>query len=172
MKLFTIGDSVSQGFMSAAAARTDLTYSTLVARSMGLEIGTEYRYPEWAKDGLPLNLERAFRRLEERYGFNIRGAEWLTVLQTLNNVVDEAEDYYERGPGAADEAYVDPARGAMGQGEGGRVFPQRRRYGLRRGRLVASNPQQVPGGNSQRAGGRRIVLPPQCRLLPHRLEGA
>jgi hypothetical protein len=122
LKLFTIGDSVSQGFMSAAAARTDLTYSTLVARSMGLEIGTEYRYPEWAKDGLPLNLERAFRRLEERYGFNIRGAEWLTVLQTLNNVVDEAEDYYERGPGAADEAYVDPARGAMGQGGGTEYF--------------------------------------------------
>jgi len=28
MKLFTIGDSVSQGFMSLAAARTDLSYST------------------------------------------------------------------------------------------------------------------------------------------------
>jgi hypothetical protein len=37
-------------------------------------------------------------------------------------VVDEAEDYYERGPGAADEAYVDPARGAMGQGEGVEYF--------------------------------------------------
>ena len=122
VKIFTIGDNVSQGFMSAAAARTDLTYSTLLARSMGLEIGTEYRYPEWAKDELPRNLERAFRRLEESYGSNIRGAEWLTVLQTLNNVVDEAEDYYERGPGAADEAYVDPARGALGLGEGVEYF--------------------------------------------------
>ena len=53
MRLFTIGDSVSQGFMSAAAARTDLTYSTLVARAMGLTRGHEYRYPEWALDGLP-----------------------------------------------------------------------------------------------------------------------
>jgi hypothetical protein len=92
---------------------------------MGLEIGTEYGYPECAKDGLPLNLERAFRRLEERYGSNNRGAEWLRVLQTLNNVVDEAEDYYERGPGAADEAYVDPARGARGRG-GGSHGPRRR----------------------------------------------
>jgi hypothetical protein len=91
LKLFTIGDSVSQGFMSASAARTDLTYSTLIARSMGLELKSEYRYPEWALDGVPLNLERAFRRLVARYGPNIRGPEWLTVLQTLNNVVDEVE---------------------------------------------------------------------------------
>ena len=27
MKLFTIGDSISQGFMSLAAARTELSYS-------------------------------------------------------------------------------------------------------------------------------------------------
>jgi hypothetical protein len=109
LKLFTIGDSVSQGFMSASAARTDLTYSTLIARSMGLELKSEYRYPEWALDGVPLNLERAFRRLVARYGSNIRGPEWLTVLQTLNNVVDEVEDYYERGPGAAEKPYRDPA---------------------------------------------------------------
>ncbi len=31
MKLFTIGDSISQGFMSAAAARTDQCYSTILA---------------------------------------------------------------------------------------------------------------------------------------------
>ena len=107
MRLFTIGDSVSQGFMSAAAARTDLTYSTLIAHSMGLELENEYRYPKWELDGLPLNLERAFRRLVERYGSNIRGLEWLTVLWTLNSVVDEVEDYYERGPGAADKPYRD-----------------------------------------------------------------
>jgi hypothetical protein len=108
VKLFTIGDSVSQGFMSAAAARTDLTYSTLIAHSMGVGLTDEYRYPKWAKDGLPLNLERAFRRLVSEYGSNIRGLEWLTVLQTLNSVVDEVEDYYERGRGAADKPYRDP----------------------------------------------------------------
>jgi hypothetical protein len=61
LKLFTIGDGVSQGFMSAAAARTDLTYSTLIVRSMDLKLTGEYRYPNWEFDGLPLNLERAFR---------------------------------------------------------------------------------------------------------------
>ena len=61
MKLFTIGDGVSQGFMSAAAARTDLTYSTLIVCSMDLKLTDEYRYPNWELDGLPLNLERAFR---------------------------------------------------------------------------------------------------------------
>jgi hypothetical protein len=116
LKLFTIGDSVSQGFMSAAAARTDLTYSTLIAGSMGLEPNSEYRYPEWAVDGLPLNLERVFRRLVERYGYDIRGAEWLTVLQNVNRVLDEVEDYYERGQGAADEPYRDPAPGGDGEG--------------------------------------------------------
>jgi hypothetical protein len=119
LKLFTIGDSVSQGFMSAAAARTDLTYSTLIARVMGLELHDEYRYPEWEFDGLPLNLERAFRRLVESYGSNIRGPEWLTVLQTLNDVVDEVEDHYERGAGAADEPYRDPT--LEDREDGGRV---------------------------------------------------
>jgi hypothetical protein len=122
LKLFTIGDSVSQGFMSAAAARTDLTYSTLIARSMGLELSKEYRYPKWELDGLPLNLERAFRRLIEHYGSNIRGAEWLTVLQTLNGVVDEVEDYYERGAGAADEPYRDPTLEAGEDGGGVEYF--------------------------------------------------
>jgi hypothetical protein len=47
MKLFTVGDSISQGFMSLAAARTDLLYSTLIARAMGLKLGEEYSCPEW-----------------------------------------------------------------------------------------------------------------------------
>lgn len=44
MKLFTMGDSVSQGFMSLAAARTDLSFSTLIAGRM--KLGAGYRYPE------------------------------------------------------------------------------------------------------------------------------
>lgn len=35
MKLFTIGDSISQGFMSLAAARTELSFSTLIAQCFG-----------------------------------------------------------------------------------------------------------------------------------------
>lgn len=103
MKLFTIGDSVSQGFMSLASARTDLSFSTLIARHM--KLGAGYRFPEWGMGGLPVNLEDILRRLVRRYGSNIRGLEWLTMLQTINGVIDTAEDYYERGAGAVDKPY-------------------------------------------------------------------
>ncbi len=105
MKLFTIGDSLSQGFMSLAVARTDLSFSTLLAAKLGLHPGQGYRFPDWPEEGLPLNLEAVLRRLVSRYGADIGGLEWVTVLPTINDVVDRAEDYYERGPGAAEEPY-------------------------------------------------------------------
>jgi hypothetical protein len=101
MKLLTIGDSVSQGFMSGAAARTDLAYSTLIARSMNL---TDYRYPKvWGAGGLPLNLEVVLRQLEQKYGVDVSGFDWLSVTQTLGKIIDNVEDYYERGKGAANQ---------------------------------------------------------------------
>jgi len=111
MKIFTIGDSVSQGFMSGAAARTDLSYSSLLARALGLFPGsrssgkTDYFYPEWKKGGLPINLEAIVRRVCQRYGHDISGLEWVTVLQTVNQVLNESEKYYERGEGSADRRY-------------------------------------------------------------------
>lgn len=108
MKLFTIGDSISQGVMSLAAARTDLSYSTLLAEKLGLKLGKDYIYPEWPAGGLPLNLEEIMRTLEKRYGNDVQLLEWLTVLQTINGVIDLAEDYYERGEGAAYRPYVPP----------------------------------------------------------------
>jgi hypothetical protein len=104
MKLFTIGDSISQGFMSLAAARTDLSYSTLLAQALGLK-EKDYRYPKWEAGGLPVNLELIFRALHRRYGVDISLFEWLTVLQTINDVVDVAEEYYERGLGRWDNPY-------------------------------------------------------------------
>lgn len=103
MKLFTIGDSISQGYMSAAAARTNLSYSRLIAQSMGF--GDEYRFPEWAAGGLPANLEDIARALEARYGSNIQPWKWISVRRTIDRVLDKAEDYYERGGGAAHEPY-------------------------------------------------------------------
>ena len=52
MKLFVIGDSISQGFMSGAAARSDMAYSKWIAQKMGLEIGKDFRYPDWLANGL------------------------------------------------------------------------------------------------------------------------
>jgi hypothetical protein len=111
MKLFTIGDSISQGFMSGAAARTDLCYSTLLARSMGLapgsadNAGIDYFYPEWKEGGLPANLESILRRLNQRYGSHIRGMEWMTILHHINRVLDASEDYYKRKGGKARKKY-------------------------------------------------------------------
>ncbi|MEH1794976.1 MULTISPECIES: hypothetical protein [unclassified Nostoc] len=105
MKLFTIGDSISQGFMSLAAARTDLCFSTLIAKSMGLQVGANYLYPEWLAGGLPANIEKILRRLEKKYGSDINALDWLTILPTLESVLDEAEDYYERQGGSAEKRY-------------------------------------------------------------------
>lgn len=102
MKLFTIGDSISQGFMSAAAARTEFAYSTLIASQLGLGLNVKdgYSFPTWEAGGLPLNLELIMRALARRYGRDINAIEWLTVLQTINDVVNTSEEFYERGPGA------------------------------------------------------------------------
>jgi hypothetical protein len=92
MKLFTVGDSISQGFMSLAAARTDLSYSTLIARAMGLKLGEWYSYPEWAAGGLPLNLEVIVRLLTRRYGSDLSIFEALGVLQRLSEICLKAYD--------------------------------------------------------------------------------
>ncbi len=105
MKLFTIGDSLSQGFMSLAAARTDLAYSTLLAAKLGLHTGQDYRYPDWPADGLPSNLEAILRGLARRFGDDIGGIEWLAAPLAINDILDRAEDYYERGAGAAGRPY-------------------------------------------------------------------
>ena len=90
MELFTIGDSISQGFMSGAAANTHLSYSSIIANVLKIK---DYQFPEWPAGGLPANIELVLRRLNKRYGSNIRGLEWATVLQTVNSVIDRSEDY-------------------------------------------------------------------------------
>jgi hypothetical protein len=101
MKLLTIGDSISQGFMSGAAARTDLAYSTLIARSLKLS-DRDYSYPNvWGAGGLPLNLENLLRQFVKKYSTDISGLEWIGVAKTVADFIDQIEDYYERGKGSA-----------------------------------------------------------------------
>ncbi|NJM46433.1 MAG: hypothetical protein HC860_09835 [Alkalinema sp. RU_4_3] len=102
MKLFTIGDSLSQGYMSAAAARTDLCYSTLIAQKMGLP---SYDYPRWEAGGLPLNIEAILRHLQSKFGTDIN---WFEFPQAVLEVLDQlniSEEYYERGPGSINQPY-------------------------------------------------------------------
>lgn len=97
MKLFTIGDSISQGFMSAGAAKPQFSYSTLLAKVFGEQT---YAYLPWQeKYHLKADLELILRTLEHKYGSNIRGLEWPFAIKTINDVLDEAEEYYERGEG-------------------------------------------------------------------------
>ncbi len=107
MRLFTIGGSLSQGFMSLAAARSDLCFSSHIAKQLGI---TDYQFPHWPHGGLPINIERVMRRLNKVYGPDISGFEWLFALNTINGAIDPAEDYYERGEGSADSPYRAPAR--------------------------------------------------------------
>lgn len=122
MKLLTIGDSLSQGFMSGAAARTDLCYSTLIARQLGLvpRSGSStpenvrdnnnplaYYYRDWPLGGFPYNIERLFRLLAERYGEdNVTKLEWAwSALRHLDDEMERTEYYYEKGEGAYDKPY-------------------------------------------------------------------
>lgn len=110
--LLTIGDSISQGFMSGAAARTDLAYSTLLAKAFGLNPtftpsganGTpaagEYLIGAWPCHGLPLNLEALLRHITERVGGRIDFFDWPIVLAAAGGQIDRTEDCYERGEGA------------------------------------------------------------------------
>jgi hypothetical protein len=107
LKLFTIGDSISQGFMSLAAARTDLSYSSIVAREMGWI--SDYQFPRWDKGGHPLNLELLFRNLMKRIGNKWEGwnlVEAIKILDTVNDLLEDLETYYETGGGRYDADYI------------------------------------------------------------------
>jgi len=104
MKTFTIGDSTVQGFMSLAAARTEQCFSTLIQRMLAPD--EPYTVPSWPLGGHPLDLEIVLRELDRRFGPDIRGlVEWSRAFIDVTQYMDKVEDYYERGPGAANAAY-------------------------------------------------------------------
>lgn len=103
-KLVAIGDSLTQGFQSLAITRTDQSFPALIARAMGLDL-RGFRQPDFrGKGGLPCNVEWLARRLEERYGSHLSTFEWLRAVHTLTDLIDEVEEYWERGPGAQPSA--------------------------------------------------------------------
>ena len=104
MKLFCIGDSITQGFMSFAAACTDACYSTLIARMLGAD---PYHIPtDWPHGGFPLNLEVLMRRLERKFDSDVSGpVEWLQAVNTIRRYMDTVERYYERGKGKVGAAH-------------------------------------------------------------------
>src|SRR5688500_11886283 len=94
-RLVSIGDSLTQGFMSGAIFATEISYPAVIAYEMGLDT-SEFRIPSFqAFGGLPVNLEYLLRRLEERYGRDLNVLELLGAPVRLRGWMDEAEDYWE-----------------------------------------------------------------------------
>ncbi|SBO43247.1 hypothetical protein [Cyanobium sp. NIES-981] len=98
-RLFTIGDSISQGFRSGCTAFTEHAYSTYLATALGLG-GKDYRYLRWPAEKLKCDLEAIFRLIQSRHGTTIDGVEWIKIFFDVSRFLDKAEDYYERGDGA------------------------------------------------------------------------
>ena len=101
-RLVTIGDSVTQGFMSGAIFRTDLSWPAVVAFELGDFAG--FRRPVYeapsGPGGIPLDFERALRSFESEFGPKLDWHEIVRAAGWLHGYLDRVEDYWERGDGA------------------------------------------------------------------------
>lgn len=106
-RLVVIGDSLSQGFQSGAIFNTALSYPALIARELGWP---QFRFPDCGGpgDGLPLNLEYLVRQLEQRFGDTLDWWEFAPGLVFVRDLLDQIEDYWERGDGRRLPAPTDP----------------------------------------------------------------
>jgi hypothetical protein len=105
-RLVAIGDSVTQGFASGAVFQTTLSYPAIVAHELGWDGLHVPSYP--GVGGIPLNIERLLRTLDERYGTRVDWWEVPQALFTLRQCMDEVEDYWERGPGSGHPVVAPP----------------------------------------------------------------
>lgn len=98
-RLVVVGDSLSQGFMSGAIHRTDISYPVLLADALGVR--DRFHFPRFdGGGGLPVNLERILVRLSDEYGPRIRWWNALPALARVREIMDVTEDYWERGRGS------------------------------------------------------------------------
>ena len=100
-RLVTIGDSVTHGFMSGAIFRTDLSWPAVVAFELG-NFKTFRRpvyEPPSGPGGIPLDIERALRSFEARFGSKLDWHEIVRAASWLYGYLDGIEDYWERGAG-------------------------------------------------------------------------
>lgn len=99
-RLVAIGDSLTQGFHSLAITNTDQSYPAMIARAIGLDVD-RFRLPDFrGRGGLPLSIEWLARGLEERYGANLSTFAWARAIHAIAELIDQVEDYWERGKGA------------------------------------------------------------------------
>jgi hypothetical protein len=97
-RLVVVGDSMSQGFMSGAIHRTDISCPVWIADALGIR--EHFMVPNFEGcGGLPVNLEQVLRQLSDEYGKKISWYEALQTLATIQHILDRIEDYWERGRG-------------------------------------------------------------------------
>ena len=91
---------MTQGFQSLAITHTDLSMPALVADRMGLGM-QDFRLLDFkGSGGLPLNLEWLARQLERAWGSDVRFFEWIGATFQIVDLIDQAEDYWEREKGS------------------------------------------------------------------------
>ncbi|MGJ3244522.1 MAG: hypothetical protein ACFE0I_00385 [Elainellaceae cyanobacterium] len=107
-KLVSIGDSLTQGFLSGSISKTSLSFPAMIARCLGDE---DFTTPDLSGEGgLPLNLEALLHRLANRYGDRINWFEAIPALLTARSFMDDVEDYWERGDGSQPLLNANPYR--------------------------------------------------------------
>lgn len=96
--LVTVGDSLTHGLSSGAVFHTRLSWPALVAEALGVRLDV----PSYAGplDGLPVNIEALLRQLGQRFGDDLSVWEVAQVPVVLQRILDDNEDYWERGAGA------------------------------------------------------------------------
>ena len=100
-KLVAIGDSLAQGFQSGAILKTAWSFPTMIARSFGLSVPSDFRIPSFFGSGLPINIEELLHFMSSELGNEISTDEWILRFPILlSKFVDDIEDLYERGRGS------------------------------------------------------------------------
>jgi hypothetical protein len=98
-RLVAIGDSLTHGFQSGAIFNTDLSFPALIARELGWY--DEFRHPHYdGYGGLPTNIEFIVRQLENEFGSKISVWELPLAFFKARHLLDEIEDWWERGGGS------------------------------------------------------------------------
>jgi hypothetical protein len=106
-KLVAIGDSLTQGFQSGAILKTEWSYPSMIARSFGLSVPTDFRIPSFFGSGLPINIEELLRFMETKLGNEISTDEWILRFPfLLEQFIDGVEDLYERGRGSKPSVFT------------------------------------------------------------------
>jgi hypothetical protein len=100
-----LGDSLAQGFLGGAVSDTLWSFPAILARSLGLRVGTDaradFRVPGIPGDGLPINLASGLNTVFRATGEPIGFLEWPAVaLPSLLKYLRRTERFYERGTGA------------------------------------------------------------------------